>query len=500
MSFAPTATTVLNPWVRIQGALEVKVNRQSYSTWLKPTRFSHVNGRVLFVRIPSAQFEHIGERYGDLIREAIDNMGLDLDEVKFVTAENDPTVPRTREDGGFAPASTHSPNAPQHESNLNMPLNLASSAPAGLTTSMAGGLGPNRPAAQPVPQTEQSRFDWNSAAQLNARYLFDNFVIGSGNQFAHAAALAVAERPSKAYNPLFLYGGAGMGKTHLMHAIGHEVKRRNPHFSITYVSGEKFTYEMIEAMRNHRQSPSAISTARSTSCSSTTSSSWPARSARRRSSSTPSTRCTRGMRQIVIASDRPPKELQDFEDRLRSRFEWGLTADIQPPDLETKVAILQKKAESEQTSLPTDVAMFIAGNVRTNVRELEGALIRVLAWTSHHGVPVTLATAQQCLKQFIDTQVRKITIEAIQRTVSEQFGMKVSELKQKNNSRQIVVPRQIAMYLAKQMTEASLPEIGRQFGGKHHTTVMHSIAKIDEQRRTDKSLNSMLSKLQESLS
>jgi chromosomal replication initiator protein len=206
------------------------------------------------------------------------------------------------------------------------------------------------------------------------------------------------------------------------------------------------------------------------------------------------------MRQIVIASDRPPKELADFEDRLRSRFEWGLIADIQPPDLETKVAILQKKAESEQFQLPTEVAMFMATNVRTNVRELEGALIKLIAHCSHYGVEGTLAVAQQCLKQFIDTQVRKISIETIQRSVAEQFGMRVAELKQKNNSRQIVVPRQIAMYLAKQLTEASLPEIGRQFGGKHHTTVMHSIAKIDEQRRADKDLNRTINKLMETLS
>jgi chromosomal replication initiator protein len=177
----------------------------------------------------------------------------------------------------------------------------------------------------------------------------------------------------------------------------------------------------------------------------------------------------------------------------------GLVVDIQPPDLETKVAILQRKAELEQTVLPMEVALFIAGNVRTNVRELEGALVRLIAWCSLHGVEITLPTAQQCLKQFIDTQVRKITIEAIQRAVAENFGMRVAELKQKNNSRQIVVPRQIAMYLAKQLTEASLPEIGRQFGGKHHTTVMHSISKIDEQRRNDKDLNRTVNKLMETL-
>jgi chromosomal replication initiator protein len=205
-------------------------------------------------------------------------------------------------------------------------------------------------------------------------------------------------------------------------------------------------------------------------------------------------------KQIVLASDRPPKELADFEERLRSRFEAGLVVDIQPPDLETKVAILHKKAEQEQTVLPPEVALFIAGNVRTNVRELEGALVRLIAWSSLHGVEITLPTAQVCLKQFIDTQVRKITIEAIQRAVAENFGMRVAELKQKNNSRQIVVPRQIAMFLCKQLTEASLPEIGRQFGGKHHTTVMHSVSKIDEHRRTDKDLNRTVTKLMETLS
>jgi chromosomal replication initiator protein len=204
-------------------------------------------------------------------------------------------------------------------------------------------------------------------------------------------------------------------------------------------------------------------------------------------------------KQIVIASDRPPKDLAGLEERLRSRFEWGLIADIQPPDLETKVAILQQKAESEQCALPMDVALYMATNIRTNIRELEGAFTRLLAWSSLNGVEITLSTAQQALKQFIDTQVRKITIEAIQRSVAEHFGMKVTELKQKNNSRSVVVPRQIAMYLAKQMTEASLPEIGRQFGGKHHTTVMHSIGKIDEEKRTDKDLNRTLNKLMETL-
>ena len=476
MSLVPTATAVLNQWIRILGALEKKINRQSFDTWLKPTRFSRVVDKTLYVRIPSAQFEHIGNKYADLIEEAIERLGLEISAVEFETPPPEP-APRVREDGGFAPVPSHS-----------------ASAPRGGSVRAAG------PASGAAPGTEQARFDWNNASQLNPRYQFDGFVAGSGNQFALAAAMAVAERPSKAYNPLFLYGGVGMGKTHLMHAIGHEVKRRLPHAAISYVSGEKFVNELIDSLRYNRMT-SFRDKFRSVDVLLVDDVQFLAGKERMQEEFFHTFNALHEeSKQIVLASDRPPKELGDIEDRLRSRFEWGLIADIQPPDLETKVAILQRKAGAEQTTLPDDVALFIASNVRTNVRELEGALIRVIAWCSHHAVQCSLEVAQQCLKQFIDTQVRKITIEAIQRAVAEQFGMRVPELKQKNNSRQIVVPRQIAMYLAKQMTEASLPEIGRQFGGKHHTTVMHSIAKIDEQRRQDKDLSRTLNKLMETLS
>ena len=466
MSFATSPSTALNPWLQILAALEKKVIRQSFETWLKPTRFSHATGRTLYVRVPSPEFQHIGDKYGDLIQEAIDLQALEFDDVSFVTAEEDPSIPPQRRDGGFAPVPAHAPTAPPQA---------------------------------PVRTPEQSRFDWSTAAQLNSRYTFDNFVIGNGNQFARAASLAVAERPSRAYNPLFLYGGVGMGKTHLMHAIGHEVKRRQPSMNICYVSAEKFTNEMITSLRNDRMT-SFRDRFRSVDVLLIDDIQFIAQKERTQEEFFHTFNALHeSMKQIVIASDRPPKELAEIEDRLRSRFEWGLIADIQPPDLETKVAILLKKAESEQVQLPTDVALFVASNVRTNVRELEGALVRLIAWCHHNHMEITLASTQQCLKQFIDMQVRKITIEAIQRAVSENFGMRVSDLKQKNNSRNVVVPRQIAMYLAKQMTEASLPEIGRQFGNKHHTTVMHSIAKIDEQRRNDKDLHRTLSKLQDVL-
>ena len=466
MAFAISPPAALNPWIHILAALEKKVIRQSFETWLKPTRYSHVTGRTLYVRVPSPEFQHIGDKYGDLIQEAIDLQSLELDDVSFVTAEEDPSIPPPRKDGGFPPLPAHAPTAPQ---------------PA--------------PQRFPVQQT----IDWSTAAQLNARYTFDAFVIGNGNQFARAAALAVAERPSRAYNPLFLYGGVGMGKTHLMHAIGHEVKRRQPSASICYVSAEKFTNEMITSLRNDRMT-SFRDRFRSVDVLLIDDIQFIAQKERTQEEFFHTFNALHeSMKQIVIASDRPPKELAEIEDRLRSRFEWGLIADIQPPDLETKVAILQKKAESEQVSLPTDVALFVASNVRTNVRELEGALVRLIAWCQMNHMEITLQSTQQCLKQFIDMQVRKITIEAIQRSVSEHFGMRVGDLKQKNNSRNVVVPRQIAMFLAKHMTEASLPEIGRQFGNKHHTTVMHSIAKIDELRSSDKDLQRTLNKLQEQL-
>ena len=428
---------------------------------------------------PSSDFESVGDRFGDHIHEAIDTLGLEIDEVKFQSPPAEPIAPRVREDGGFAPQPTHSPAAP------------SAARPARPLPSASASAGP-----------EQSRFDWNSAAQLKPSYTFENFIPGPGSQFAHAAAQAAAERPARMYNPLFIYGGVGLGKTHLMHAIGHEVKRRQPNAAIRYVTGEAFTNEMINCVRHQHDGMTGFRDRyRSMDVLLIDDVQFLASKERTQEEFFHTFNTLHEqMKQVVLASDRPPKELNGFEDRLRSRFEWGLVVDVQPPDLETKVAILQRKAELENTHLPVDVALFIASNVRSNVRELEGALTRLIAWCSIHQAEPSLPTAQQCLKQFIDTQVRKITIEAIQRAVAEQFGMRVGELKQKNNSRQIVVPRQIAMYLAKQMTEASLPEIGRQFGGKHHTTVMHSIAKIDEQRRHDKDLARTLGKLQETLS
>jgi len=457
----PSTSLPHNPWIRILDALEKKVNRHSYDTWLKPTRFSHANGGILFIRVPTIEFRHVGDKYADLIQEAIDNLGLEYQDVKFVTPDDDPAATPVRHDGGLSALSV-------------VPT----------------------PSAGPV---SQARFDWDGAAQLNPRYTFDAFVIGSGNQFAHAACQAVAERPSKAYNPLFLYGGVGMGKTHLMQAIGHEIKKRLPQAAICYVSSEKFTNEMINSLRYDKMT-SFRDKFRNVDVLLVDDIQFLAQKERTQEEFFHTFNALHeSMKQIVIASDRPPKELAEVEDRLRSRFEWGLIADIQPPDLETKVAILQKKAEQEKVTLPTDVALYVASNIRSNVRELEGALIRLVAHSSLIGAEITLPYAQQVLKNFIDSQARKVTIESIQKATAEQFGLRLVEIKAKNNSRAIVYPRQIAMYLAKHLTEASLPEIGRQFGGKHHTTVLHSVEKIDEARKNDKDLNRLLNKLTEQL-
>ncbi len=459
---ASIGTLTPNPWVRVLDALEKKVNRSSYETWLKPTRFSHSQGSVLFVRVPNPDFCHnIGDRYSDLINEAIDDLGLEFQDVEFVT------------DQAKQNAAQKAGSEDAHDEN-----------------------GPEVPAPGIV---RQQRFDWDGAAQLNPKYTFDGFVIGAGNQFAHAAARAVAERPSKAYNPLFLYGGVGMGKTHLMQAIGHDVKRRQPELAICYVSSEKFTNDMINALRYNRMT-SFREKYRNIDVLLIDDIQFLVHKERTQEEFFHTFNALHeSLRQIVIASDRPPKELAEIEDRLRSRFEWGLIADIQPPDLETKVAILQKKAETEHVHLPTDVALYIASNMRSNVRELEGALIRLTAYFSLTGGELNLQTAQEVLKNVIDSQAKKITIDSIQKMVSEQFGLRPAEIKAKNNSRVIVYPRQIAMFLAKHLTDASLPEIGRQFGGKHHTTVLHSVEKIEEARKTDKDLNRLLNKLTEAL-
>ncbi len=330
-------------------------------------------------------------------------------------------------------------------------------------------------------------------AGLNPRYTFDTFIVGPSNQFAHAACRAVAEAPSRSYNPLFIYGGVGLGKTHLMHAIGRYVLQHNPNFVLTYISSERFMNEMINAVRydrilDFRERYRSVDVllvddiqfvsgkeGTQTEFFHTFNALYDAQ------------------KQIVLSSDRPPHEIPALEERLRSRFEWGLIADIQSPDLETKVAILKRKAEAEAVPLPDNVAMYIAGRIKSNIRELEGSLIRLIAYASLTGRQISLELTQDVLKNVIEQDEKAITIESIQKFVSDYYQLKLAELKSKNNSKSIALPRQIAMYLCKSLTHASLPEIGRSFGGKHHSTVIHSIRKVEDLRKRDPDFNSLMS-------
>ena len=338
-----------------------------------------------------------------------------------------------------------------------------------------------------------------AAQSLNPKFTFDSFVVGGCNQFAAAAARSVVANPSRSYNPLFLYGGVGMGKTHLMHAIGRELMTKFGSMRIIYTSSERFMNEMIACIRNDRMTQfhqryraadvlliddiQLLGNKERT----------------QEEFFHTFNELHDHQKQIVISSDSPPKDIPGLLERLRSRFEWGLMADIQPPDLETKMAILDKKAEAEGIKLPDDVRSFMASKTKSNVRELEGALVKLIAYSSLTGTPINLQMAQQVLKHLVHVQDRRVTMDAIQKAVAERFSIKQSQLKEKSNTRKVVYPRQVAMYLVKELTDASLPEIGRAFGGKHHTTVIHSINKIDQARHHDADLNRLLHSLMDSL-
>jgi chromosomal replication initiator protein len=432
-------------WEKILQHTERRVNPHSFLTWFRPTRQDRIEDGRLVVRVPTRLFcKRLTETYGELLKAVLAEVGHPELALDFICAEPEP-----------------------------VPVNAAVAA--------------------------QTKLDFDSSNyQLNPRYTFDTFIVGASNQFAHAAAASVAEQPSKSYNPLFLYGGVGLGKTHLMQAIGHTLKRRNPGLRLTYVSAEKFTNEVIAAIRFERMA-AFRERFRNMDVLMVDDIQFIATRERTQEEFFHTFNALYDQqKQIVISSDCPPKEIAAIEERLRSRFEWGLIADIQAPDLETKIAILQKKADSERVQLPDDVAEYIARAIKSNIRELEGALIRLMAYASLTGAHINLATAQQVLKNIIETQEKKVTIEQIQKRVSEHFGLRAQDLKVRSNSKVISFPRQVAMFLVKQLTSASLPEIGKQFGGKHHTTVIHSINKIEALRQTDKDLNKTINRLLDS--
>ena len=337
------------------------------------------------------------------------------------------------------------------------------------------------------------------ALSLNPKFSFENFVVGSSNQFAHAAASAVAQSPSRSYNPLFLYGGTGLGKTHLMHAIGRTLKNNFPSMRIVYTTSERFMNEMIHCIRTDRMN---LFQKHYRSADVLLVDDIQVIAGKERTQEEffhTFNELYDHQKQIVISSDSAPKNTPGLVERLRSRFEWGLMVDVQPPDLETKMAILDKKAGEEGIELPEDVRIFIASKTKSSVRELEGSLVKLIAYSSVSGVAISIGMAQQVLKHLMAGPEKRVTMESIIKVVAERFNLTPGQLKMKTNARQISYPRQVAMYLVRDLTQASLPEIGRFFGGKHHTTVLHSVTKIEALKQTDMTLNRMLQSMADAL-
>jgi len=349
-------------------------------------------------------------------------------------------------------------------------------------------------------QQNQDTLDFaKPALSLNPKFSFENFVVGSSNQFAHAAAHAVAQSPSRSYNPLFFYGGTGLGKTHLMHAIGRTLQTNFPSMRIVYTTAERFMNEMIHCIRTDRMNHFQKHY-RSADVLLVDDIHVIAGKERTQEEFFHTfNELYDHQKQIVISSDSAPKNTPGLVDRLRSRFEWGLMVDIQPPDLETKMAILDKKAGEEGIELPEDVRIFIATKTKSSVRELEGALVKLIAYSSVSGVAISLGMAQQVLKHLTAGPEKRVTMESVIKIVAERFNLTPGQLKMKTNARQISYPRQIAMYLVRDLTQASLPEIGRFFGGKHHTTVLHSVTKIEALKQSDMTLNRMLQNMADTL-
>ncbi|HEY4424047.1 MAG TPA: chromosomal replication initiator protein DnaA [Pyrinomonadaceae bacterium] len=461
-----------NVWGKILHSLKGRLNQQTLETWFSPIRFESLDSsqHVLRLRAPNQDVKDwIVSNYGKVLAESLNEQRLSGYSVGWVVGKVSDWVP----------------------SDLSLPSLDSETVETEETESVSVETSPA------VTVTENSAL---AEPSLNGKYTYDSFVVGSCNQFAHAASLAVAEAPGRTYNPLYLYGGVGLGKTHLMHACGHAIKSRNQHLKLCYISSERFMNDLINAIR-YDKTQSFREKYRSVDVLLIDDVQFMAGKERTQEEFFHTFNALYDQqKQIVISSDCPPREIPTLEERLHSRFEWGLIADIEPPDLETKIAILTKKAAQIGVSIPSDVSMFIAGRVKSNIRELEGSLVRLIAISSLRGEPISKTLAQDALRNIAkEEESGVVTIQQIQKLVASTYKLTIDELVSKNNARQISHPRQIAMYLCKHLTKHSYPEIGRAFGGKHHTTVIHSVEKIEALVATDETLQRLISELSESL-
>jgi chromosomal replication initiator protein len=439
-------------WQQVLSVIQTKLSKPSFETWFKPIKTTVFTDSSLLIYAPNKfSMEWLESRYAKLIVAAVfEALGKTV-EVKFALETDEAKPPAAQQAAAAAP--------------------------------------------KPIALTQEE-----VSSNLNPKYTFETFVIGSGNRFAHAASLAVAETPAKAYNPLFLYGGVGLGKTHLMHAIGHYVLEHNPEARVMYISSEKFTNEFINAVRDNR-GEGFRNKYRSIDVLLIDDIQFLAgkEGTQEEFFHTFNALHEEG-KQIIISSDRPPKEIPTLEDRLRSRFEWGLITDIQPPDLETRIAILRKKAKAENLDIPNEAMVYIANQIDTNIRELEGALIRVVAYSSLINQDITVHLAAEALKDIIpSSRPRQITIQDIQQKVADFYGLKLEDFKARKRTKAVAFPRQVAMYLSRELTDFSLPKIGEAFGGRDHTTVIHAHEKIAASIKSDQELYKIIHNITEKI-
>jgi chromosomal replication initiator protein len=444
--------TIVNEWQDALAYIQGKVPKQVYDTWFTPIHFERIEDTTAQLGVPNKFFgDWLTQHYGPLLVEAVSAArgGIETG-ITFVVFHKQPT--KQSEVSGSAVA----------------------------TGRQNTGLRSKR------------------GIQLNPKYTFKSFVVGAGNQFAHAACMAVAEQPAKAYNPLFIYGDTGLGKTHLLNAIGNYVAERTD-LRIAYLTTEQFTNEVINSIRYDKMMD-LRKRYRHIDMLMIDDIQFLAGKERTQEEFFHTFNALyEAHKQLVLSSDRFPKDMPDIEERLRSRFEWGLIADLQPPDVETRIAILRKKSEDEGVTLPEDVIQFLATTMKSNIRELEGSLVRLGAYASLTGQTITLEMAKNVLRDLIGTKKKIVSMDDIQETVGARFHVKISDLKSRRRSKTLVHPRQIAMYLCRELTDSSYPEIGRQFGGKDHTTIIHACKQVIKAKDNDSALSATLDSLKEQI-
>jgi len=438
-------------WNRVLVDVGEKISQKAYDIWLKPLNMISVRETELFLEVPNKFFKDwISENYQNLIKESLSHLTGQQYTIHFIIKEN----------------QEEKPEKPKEEDRIPSP----------------------RPVRKPVKEDG-----------LNPNYNFDDFIVGSCNQFAHAAALAVASLPAKNYNPLFIYGGVGLGKTHLLNAIGNKIAENDPSANICYTTSEKFTNELINCLRYEKMTDFRNKYRNKDALLLDDIQFLGGKERTQEEFFHTFNSLYESHRQIVITSDKLAKEIGGLEERLKSRISWGLIADIQPPDIETKVAILCKKAELFNISLSSEVGLYLASNLGTNIRELEGALTRLRAYSSLTGSEISISMARETLKDIIGDRQKMITIDSIQKAVAANFNISVSDLKSSKKLKIYSFPRQVSMYLCRTMTKSSYPEIGEKFGGKDHSTVIHAVRQMEKKIPEDRDLSNLIETIKNQL-